>query len=77
MARIVVGMHEAKTTLSKLVRAAEAGSEVVLESHGRPVARLIAYAPASEPRTPGMYAGRIAIMAGFDELPEGFDEAFG
>lgn len=30
MKRIVVGIHEAKTTFSKLVREAEAGAEVVV-----------------------------------------------
>ena len=37
-----VNMHEAKTSLSKLVEAAEAGEEIVLARNGRPVARLTA-----------------------------------
>ena len=35
-------MHEAKTSLSKLVEAAEAGEEIVLARNGRPVARIMA-----------------------------------
>ena len=76
MKRLVVGIHEAKTTFSKLVKEAEAGSEVVVENHGKPVAKLIGYKPAPEPRKPGMFAGEIKIKPGFDAFPEGFDEAF-
>ncbi len=35
-----VNIHEAKTTLSKLVEAAEAGEDVLIARAGRPVARL-------------------------------------
>lgn len=77
MKRLVVGIHEAKTTFSKLVKAAEAGTDVVVENHGKPVARLVAYKPAPAPRVPGMFAGQITIEAGFDDLPDGFAEAFG
>lgn len=77
MKRHVVGIHEAKTTLSRLVREADDGAEVILENHGKPVAKLVAYRPAPAARTPGMYAGQITIKPGFDEVPEGFDEAFG
>lgn len=35
-----VNIHEAKTTLSKLVEAAEAGETIVLARAGKPVARL-------------------------------------
>jgi prevent-host-death family protein len=69
-------MHEAKTTFSKLVRAAQAGDEVVVENHGKPVAKIVAYTPAPAQRRPGRLAGRIEIKPGFDEIPEGWDEAF-
>jgi prevent-host-death family protein len=35
-----VNIHEAKTTLSQLVEAVEAGEDVVIARAGRPVARL-------------------------------------
>ena len=38
-----VGLFEAKTRLSELVARAEAGGEVVITRHNRPVARLVAY----------------------------------
>lgn len=76
MRRLVVGIHEAKTTFSKLVKAAEAGDEVVVENHGRPVAKIIGYKPAPAPRKPGMFKGRIAIKPGFERIPDGFEQAF-
>ena len=76
MNRRTVGIHEAKTTFSRLVRQVEAGGEVVVENHGRPVARLVGYAPAPAPRKPGMFAGQIELAPGFEELPEGFTDAF-
>lgn len=67
-------MHEAKTTLSQLVRKALAGDDVVIANNGEPVARIVPYtADAASPRTPGRLAGQIEIKPGFDELPPGFE----
>jgi prevent-host-death family protein len=76
MKRLVVGIHEAKTTFSKLVREVEAGNEVIVENNGKPVAKLVRYTPAPARRKPGMFASQIAIRPGFDEIPDGFREAF-
>ena len=76
MKRRVVGIHEAKTTFSKLVREVQDGGEVIVENHGKPVAKLVAYKPARAPRVPGSLRGQIEIKPGFDDLPEGFAEAF-
>jgi prevent-host-death family protein len=75
--KIVVGIHEAKTHFSKLVKQAEAGQEIVVENHGKPVAKIVGYAPEGVVRKPGLLAGKITIKPGFDELPEGFEDAFG
>ena len=40
-----VGLFEAKTRLSELVARAEAGAEVVITRHNRPVAKIVAYEP--------------------------------
>lgn len=45
---ITVGAFEAKTKLSSLLDKVEAGEEVVITRHGRPVARLVP--PAEPPR---------------------------
>jgi prevent-host-death family protein len=75
MKTVVVGIHEAKTNFSKLLKRVEAGDEVIVKSFDRPVAKLVAYAPAGNARKPGLLAGRITVKPGFDELPPGF-EAF-
>ena len=61
MKRLVVGIHEAKTTFSKLVREVQAGNEVVVESHGKPVAKLVGYKPAPAQRKPGIKLSNEAI----------------
>jgi prevent-host-death family protein len=71
--RIVVGVHEAKTNFSKLLKQVEAGHEVIVKSFDRPVAKLVPYAETRVDRTPGLLAGQISIEPGFDELPPGFE----
>jgi len=64
-------MHEAKTTLSELVAAAESGEEVIIARHGRPAARLVAIAAEHAPVRLGVLAGEIEIGPDFDDpLPE-------
>ncbi len=75
--RIVVGIHEAKTHFSKLVKQVEAGDEVLVESYGKPVVRIVGLESANEPRKPGLLAGKVRIEPGFDDLPPDFAEAFG
>jgi prevent-host-death family protein len=68
-----VGMHEAKTTLSKLVALAEGGEDVVIERRGRPVARIVKYQPPRLSRRDlhGISAGRIWMADDFDApLPD-------
>ncbi len=74
--KIVVGMHEAKTHFSRLVKQAAAGREIVVRNGGKPVARIVGYESGSANRVPGLLAGKITIKAGFDDLPVGFGEAF-
>jgi prevent-host-death family protein len=73
---IVVGIHEAKTHFSKLVRAVQQGEEIVVANGGKPVAKIVGYTPPAGNRKPGLLAGKIVIKPEFDELPPGFEEAF-
>ncbi|MFI5009333.1 MAG: type II toxin-antitoxin system Phd/YefM family antitoxin [Solirubrobacterales bacterium] len=68
---ISVGMHEAKTTLSRLVEAALGGEEVVITRRGHPVARIEPVRPAKA-RTSlfGSLKGQIKMSDDFDDLPE-------
>ena len=40
-----IPIHQAKSQLSELIRAAEQGEDVVLTRHGKPVVRLVAERP--------------------------------
>ena len=60
-----VGMHEAKTNLSKLVREAEAGAEIVVLRGGVPVARIVPYALPTH-RQLGFDRGALEIPDDFD-----------
>jgi prevent-host-death family protein len=65
MAR-TVNIHEAKTHLSRLVRRAQAGEEIIIARGGTPVARLIAM-EASTARVLGRDRGRFSVPADFNE----------
>ena len=60
----VVNMHEAKSTLSRLVEEAAAGEEIVIARAGEPVARLVAI--ERQPRRLGRWKGRVQISRDFD-----------
>lgn len=49
-----VNIHEAKTTLSQLVEAAEAGETVILARAGKPVARIVRLEPSRGVRLGGL-----------------------
>jgi prevent-host-death family protein len=74
---ISVGMHEAKTTLSRLVDAAESGEEVVITRRGTPVVKLQPVRALSRKSLFGLYMGQIKMADDFDELPEDIARAFG
>lgn len=60
-----VGVHEAKSTLSELLRRVAAGEEVTITRSGEPVAMIV---PIQ--RRPNRVLGR---DAGLFEVPEDFD----
>lgn len=47
----VITVHEAKTTLSELLRRVEAGEEIVIARADKPIAILSAYKPTEVART--------------------------
>ena len=65
-----VNVHEAKTTLSRLLAQVEAGEEVIIARRGRPVARLMPYETRGR-RQPDVLKGKVVIPDSFfDPLPE-------
>lgn len=65
-----MNIHEAKTHLSRLVDRAAAGEEIVIARAGKPVARLVAFAPAQPDRVLGNLRGRITIAPDFDAFDD-------
>jgi prevent-host-death family protein len=61
-----VNIYEAKAQLSRLVARAEAGEEITLTRHGRPVARLAPLARRPVDRVPGAWRGRVVIGEDFE-----------
>jgi prevent-host-death family protein len=77
VAVVRVGMHEAKSQLSRLVDVAAGGEEVIIQRCGRPVARLVPVQrrrPVAE--AVGALRGEIELADDFDELPAELAEHF-
>jgi prevent-host-death family protein len=73
-----VGMHQAKTQLSKLVERALAGEEVVIARNGTPVIQLVPVAkPKSRRDVIGSLRGQIWMADDFDEFDDELAEMFG
>jgi antitoxin (DNA-binding transcriptional repressor) of toxin-antitoxin stability system len=68
---------EAKAHFADLIRRAEAGERISLTRHGRPVAEIGPPSVAGDLPLIGAMKGRLRIADDFDDLPEGFAEAFG
>ena len=76
-----INIYAAKTHLSRLIDQVNAGEEIVITRHGRPVARLVP-AEAAKPRKLGTLKGQIWMSDDFDaplpdevlKLFEGTDE---
>jgi len=76
VAEPTVNIHEAKTHLSRLVERVEAGEEVVIARAGRPVARLVPFRARTQPRTPGLWRGRVSVADDFDAIDNDLLSAF-
>ena len=63
-----VNVHEAKTKLSQLLAEVEGGWEIILARNGKPVARLVPFAAASEKKRfrLGTLKGQIWMSPDFD-----------
>lgn len=66
----VINIHEAKTTLSKLIERTQNGEEVIISKAGKPVAKLSAYKEKLKPRKFGLLKGKIWISDDFNDEDE-------
>ena len=71
----IVNMHEAKSSLSKLVAKVAEGEEVVIAKAGKPVAKLVQYEQRA-PRKLGGLEGKIWMADDFDETDEELIDLF-
>ena len=63
-----VAIADAKAQFAELIRRAEAGEEITVTRHGRPVARIVAAPPGPRIALIGAMRGQFAIPADFDEM---------
>jgi prevent-host-death family protein len=71
-----VNMHQAKSSLPRLVERALAGEEVVIARNGKPLVRLVPVAKERQPRVPGRGRGKIWISPDFEFTDEEIAELF-
>lgn len=67
---VVANIHEAKTTLSKLLEQVQDGEDVVIARAGKPVARLVRIKPQTDKpprRVLGQLRGKIRYAADWDD----------
>jgi prevent-host-death family protein len=70
----VVNMHDAKSSLSRLVKRAAAGEEILIANHGKPVAMLTRI-PAARTKIPwDVFKGKIKMADDFDAPLEDFKD---
>jgi len=73
---IRVGVHEAKTRLSELLRLVDGGMEIEIAKGGQPVARIVPYRDPQRRRL-GIDDGEFTVPDDFDApLPAGVLDAF-
>lgn len=72
-----VNIYAAKTQLSRLVDQVNAGEEVVITRHGRPVARLVPAGEGKARRKLGTLRGKVWMADDFDApLPDDLQALF-
>jgi prevent-host-death family protein len=72
----IVNMHQAKTSLSRLVERALAGEDVVIARNGEPLVKLVPVAKERKPRVPGRYKGKVWIAPDFEFTDGEIEELF-
>ncbi len=73
-----VGVHEAKTHFSRVLREVEQGDEIVVMRSGRPVARIVGEEPGrSVADSFGMFKGQFTVGDDFDADSDQLADLFG
>jgi prevent-host-death family protein len=69
-----VNMHQAKSSLSRLVARALDGEEIVIARNGEPLVRLVPVPMEGKPRVPGRGKGTISMGPDFEFTDEEIKE---
>jgi prevent-host-death family protein len=72
-----VGVHEAKTHFSQLLRDVESGAEVIVERGGRPIAKLVRAEATAPSDSYGLFAGQFTTGDDFDADSDQLADLFG
>ena len=72
----IVNMHEAKTSLSRLVERALAGEEIVIARKGEPLVRLVPMPNEPKRRIPGRLKGKVWMSPDFEFTDKEIEELF-
>jgi prevent-host-death family protein len=71
-----VNMHQAKSSLSRLVERALAGEDVIIARNGKPLVRLVPVPKTRKTRVPGRLKGTVRIGPDFEFTDEEITELF-
>jgi prevent-host-death family protein len=72
----VVNMHQAKSSLSRLVERALAGEEILIARDGEPLVKLVPVTKNRKPRVPGRYKGKVWMAPDFEFTDAEIEELF-
>jgi prevent-host-death family protein len=70
----VVDMHDAKSSLSRLVKRAAAGEEILIANHGKPIAMLTRIPNRGKKVPWDIFKGKIEMAPDFDAPLEEFQD---
>jgi len=70
---VKVSVHEAKTHLSKLIKLAEKGEEIIIARGKKPVVKMTLIEELKPKRKLGSAKGRVIMSPGFDEPLNDFE----
>lgn len=72
-----IGIHEAKTKLSKLIPVALSGEEVIITKSGKPLVKLVPVEAQKGERPLGCYSGKITFAHDIlNQLPDEIIDPF-
>lgn len=70
----VINMHEAKSNLSRLVKRAAAGEDILIANHGSPIA-MLSKIPSEHKKLPwDIFKGKMEMAEDFDEPMDEFKD---